>query len=181
MKLEGTHTIRASRLRLWRLMIDPEVLKRCVPGVESLETSPDGSYKMTLKAGIGTIKGTYTGTIRLEEMRKPEHYKIIVDGKGSTGFVKGAGTLDLAEQGDETVVSYSGEVHVGGTIASVGARMITSAAKMMAAQFFTALAAEAAAVAKAEGAGQEVIPPKHGFLRNALRWLAGLIRRWLKR
>jgi hypothetical protein len=162
-------------------MIDPEVLRRCVPGIESLEVSPDGSYKMTLKTGIGAIKGIYTGTIRLEEMREPEHYKMIVDGKGSTGFVKGAGALDLAEQGDETVVSYSGEVHVGGTIASVGARMITSTAKMMATQFFTALEAEAAAVAKAEEAGQGVVPPKHGFFRNALRWLLGLIRRWLNR
>ncbi len=81
-------------------------------------------------------------------MREPEHYKMLVDGKGSTGFVKGAGTLDLAEQGAETVVSYAGEVSVGGTIASVGQRMVQSSAKMMAAQFFTALEAEAAAVAQ---------------------------------
>ena len=185
MKLEGTHTIKSPRARLWKLMIDPEVLRRCVPGCESLEANPDGSYKMIMKAGVGAIKGTYTGTIRLEEMREPEHYKMIVDAKGSTGFVKGAGTLDLAAQGEETVVAYAGEVSVGGTIASVGQRMIQSSAKLMAAQFFTALEAEAAAVAKAEETNEPHVPPKHGFFRNALRWLSGLLQsrlsRWLNR
>jgi carbon monoxide dehydrogenase subunit G len=179
LKLEGTQTIKAPRARLWKLMIDPEVLRRIVPGVESLEANPDGSYNLVIKAGVGAIKGVYTGTIRLDEMREPEHYQMLVDGKGSTGFVKGAGTLDLAEQGDETVVSYAGDVSVGGTIASVGQRMIQSSAKMMAAQFFTALEAEAAAIATAEETNEPVVPPKHGFFRNALRWLAGLIRRWL--
>lgn len=181
MKLEGTHTIKAPRARLWRLMIDPEVLRRCVPGVESLEANPDGSYKMNLKAGVGAIKGVYTGTIRLDEMREPEHYKMLVDGKGSTGFVKGAGTLDLAEQGEETLVTYVGEVNVGGTIASVGQRMIQSSAKMMAAQFFTALEAEAAAIAQAEATNKPIVPPKHSFFRNALRWLSGLLRSYLRR
>ena len=160
------------------MLVDPEVLRRCVPGVESLEANPDGSYKMSLKAGVGAIKGSYAGTIRLDEMREPEHYKMLVDGKGSTGFVKGAGTLDLAEQGEETLVSYAGEVSVGGTIASVGQRMIQSSAKMMAAQFFAALEAEAAAVATAEETNRPVIPPKQSFFRNALRAISGLIRGW---
>jgi carbon monoxide dehydrogenase subunit G len=179
LKLEGAHTIKSPRARLWKLMIDPEVLRRIVPGVESLEAAPDGSYKLVLKAGVGAIKGVYTGAIRLDEMREPEHYKMLVDGKGSTGFVKGAGTLELAEQGEETVVSYAGDVSVGGTIASVGQRMIQSSAKMMAAQFFIALEAEAAAVAKAEETNEPVIPPKQSFFRNALRWLSGLLRRSL--
>jgi hypothetical protein len=181
MKLEGTYAIKSPRARLWKLMTDPEVLRRCVPGCQSLEANPDGSYKLVMKAGVGAIKGVYTGSIRLEEMREPEHYKMIVDGKGSTGFVKGAGTLDLAEQGGETAITYAGDVSVGGTIASVGQRMIQSSAKMMAAQFFTALEAEAAALTKAEETNEPVVPPKHGFFRNALRWLSGLIRRWFTR
>src|SRR5258705_4263731 len=116
MKLEGTHSINYPRVDLWRLMIDPEVLCRCVPGCEALEALPDGSYKMTLKAGVGSIKGVFTGSIRLEDRREPEHFKMLVDGKGAPGFVKGVGTLDLAEAGPETVVSYSADVNVGGTI-----------------------------------------------------------------
>jgi carbon monoxide dehydrogenase subunit G len=163
MKLEGTQKIRAPRAALWQLLIDPQVLRRCVPGCEALESNADGSYRLTLKAGIGSIRGVYQGTIRLEDQREPEHYRMIVDGKGSTGFVKGAGTLDLIEEGDETMVNYAGDVNVGGTIASVGARMIQTSAKIMVGQFFTALEAEAEAHQRSVASDAPVIPPKHGF------------------
>lgn len=169
MKIEGTHTINAPRDLVWNLMIDSEVLSRCVPGVQSLAASEDGSYKMALKTGVGSIKGLYQGTIKLEEQRAPEHYRMIVDGKGAPGFVKGAGTLELAEQGDETLVTYVGEVSVGGTIASVGQRLILSSARMMTAQFFAALEAEAVAIVKAEANDEPVQTPKQGFLRNVFR------------
>lgn len=169
MKIEGSQTITAPRALLFQLMTDPEVLQRCVPGCQSLEAVGDGSYKMTMKAGVGTIKGTFTGAIKLDEIREPEHYKMIVDGKGAPGFVRGEGVLDLTEQGEETVVDYTGEVSVGGTIASVGQRMIQSAAKMMAGQFFAAIGAEAEAMAEAQKSGEDFEPPKHGFIRNTIR------------
>lgn len=168
MKIEGSYTIKAPRELLYQLMIDPEILRRCVPGCQSLDAAGDGSYKMTLKAGVGSIKGAFTGSIRLDEMREPEHYKMIVDAKGAPGFLKGEGLIDLVEQGEETLVNYSGEVNVGGTIASVGQRMVQSTAKMMAGQFFAAIEAEAAAINKAEESGQYE-PPKHGFIRNTIR------------
>ncbi len=169
MKVEGSYTIKAPRALLYQLMTDPEVLSRCVPGCQSLEANEDGAYKLTLKAGVGSIKGVFTGAIRLDEMREPEHYKLIVDGKGPAGFLKGEGALDLAEQGEETVISYSGDVSAGGTIAGVGQRLIQSTAKMMAGQFFTSIEAEAAAIAKAEESGEPFEPPKHGFIRNTIR------------
>jgi len=84
--------------------------------------------------------------------------------------LKGSGDFDLVEQGETTLIKYSGEVQVGGTIAGVGQRMIQATAKMMAAQFFTALEAEAK-TAVGEG------PPQHGFFRTALRWFSGWLRR----
>ncbi|HEY6403805.1 MAG TPA: carbon monoxide dehydrogenase subunit G [Blastocatellia bacterium] len=168
MKIEGSHTIKAARESLYQLMVDPEILQRCVPGCQSLEAVGDGSYKMTLKAGVGSIKGVFKGSIKLEEMREPEHYKMIVDAKGSAGFLRGEGLIDLTEQGEETMVNYTGETSVGGTIASVGQRMVQSTAKMMAGQFFAAIEAEATALLKAEGSGQ-YIPPKQGFIRNTIR------------
>jgi carbon monoxide dehydrogenase subunit G len=152
-------------------MIDPEILRRCVPGCQSLEDAGDGSYKMTLKAGVGSIKGVFTGSIKLDEMREPEHYKMIVDAKGSAGFLKGDGSIDLTEQGEETLVNYTGETSVGGTLAGVGQRMVQSTAKMMAGQFFTAIEAEAVALAKAEEGG-EYTPPKQGFIRNTIRQIS---------
>jgi len=174
MKIEGTHELRARRVRVFQALTDPEVLKRCIPGCEQLEETGENSYAATLRAGVGSIKGTFKGNVRLEEMRQPEHYRMIVDGKGQPGFLKGTGDIDLEEQGDATIIKYAGDVQVGGTIASVGQRMIQGAAKMMASQFFTAIEAEA----KIE-TGEP--PPKHGFFRTALRWFSGWVRRTFRR
>jgi carbon monoxide dehydrogenase subunit G len=169
MKVEGTYKIEGSRGRVWQLMTSPEVLQRCVPGCQTLEAAGDGSYKVTLKAGVGSIKGLFNGTIKLDELREPEHYKMIVDGKGSSGFLKGEGTLDLVEDGGETAVNYLGDVSVGGTLASVGQRMIQSTAKLMIGQFFTAIDAESKAMTKAEESNEPFEPPKQGFIRNTIR------------
>ena len=169
MKVEGSYKLPVARAQLWELMIDPAVLARCVPGCESLTATDEGAYKLTLKTGVGSIKGLFTGAIRLADMRAPEHYRMIVDGKGAPGFLKGDGALELVEQGEETVINFTGDVNVGGTLASVGQRMIHSTAKLMAGQFFAALAAEAKARAEAAASGQPFAPPKQGFVRNAIR------------
>lgn len=169
MKIEGSYTIKSPRERLYQLMVDPNVLQRCVPGCQSLEPTGDGAYKMEMKAGVGSIKGLFSGRIKLDDIREPEHYKMIVEGKGAPGFVKGEGGLDLIEQNEETVVNYTGDVSVGGTLASVGQRMVQSAAKMMAGQFFAAIEAEARAIAKSEETGEPIEQPKQGFIRNTIR------------
>jgi carbon monoxide dehydrogenase subunit G len=143
MKVEGTHELHVPRERVYALLIDPEVLRRCIPGCESIEKTDDDSYAVTMKAGVGAIKGSFKGNIRLEDMRPPEHYRIVVEARGAPGFVKGSGDFDLEEQDGATVLKYAGEMQVGGTIAAVGQRMIQAAAKMTAAQFFTRLETEA--------------------------------------
>src|SRR5947209_906134 len=142
MKLEGTHEVHVPRERVYAALTDPEVLRRCIPGCESLETIGEYTYAATLKAGIGAIKGTFKSNVRLEDMRAPEHYRIVVEGKGGPGFVKGTGDFDLEEKDGGTLIKYAGEMQVGGTIAGVGQRMIQAAAKMMASRFFTTLEAE---------------------------------------
>jgi uncharacterized protein len=145
MKIEGTQELHAPRERVYAALTDPQVLQRCIPGCESLEKSGDDSYAVTIKAGIGAIKGTFKGNVHLEDMRAPEHYRIVVDGKGGPGFVKGSGDFDLEDTGDATLIRYTGEMQVGGAIAGIGQRMIEGAAKMMAARFFKALETEAKA------------------------------------
>jgi carbon monoxide dehydrogenase subunit G len=170
LQIEGKQELRASRERVFQELIDPAVLQRCIPGCERLERTGENAYSTTLRAGVGSIKGVFTGTVRLEDVRPPEHYRIIVEGKGQPGFLKGAGDLDLEEREGLTIVTYKGDVQVGGTIAGVGQRMIQGAAKMMASQFFTAIEAEASTQASDP-------PPKHGFFRTALRWFSGWLRR----
>ena len=169
MKLEGTHQVEARRERVYQSLVNAEVLQRCIPGCERLERTGENIFSATIRTGVGSIKGVFEGKVQLEDLREPEHFRIVVEGKGAPGFLKGSGDLDLAQEETTTKVTYTGDVQVGGTIASVGQRMIQGAAKMMAAQFFTCLGAEA----KTE-VGEP--PPQHGFFRTALRWFSG----WLK-
>ena len=143
MKIEGTQELHAPRERVYAALTEPQVLQRCIPGCESLEKTGDDSYAVTIKAGIGAIKGIFKGHVHLEDMRAPEHYRIVVDGKGGPGFVKGSGDFDLEDTGGATLIKYTGELQVGGAIAGIGQRMIEGAAKMMAARFFKALDTEA--------------------------------------
>lgn len=167
--------MQAKREYVYQALTDAEVLKRCIPGCEKLEQTGENTFATTLKAGVGAIKGVFNGNVKLEDMQQPSHYRIVVDGKGQPGFVKGAGDFDLEEQDGATLIKFVGDVQVGGTLANVGQRMIQGAAKMMATQFFTSLEAEAQATEKEEP------PPKHGFFRTALRWLSGILRRVFKK
>jgi carbon monoxide dehydrogenase subunit G len=172
-KLEGAHEVEAPRERVYQSLVNPEVLQRCIPGCEKLEKTGENTFAATIRAGVGSIKGVFNGSARLEDLREPEHLRIVVDGKGQPGFLKGSGDLNLEQIENRTKVSYTADVQVGGTIASVGQRMILGSAKMMATQFFTCLDAEA----KTE-VGEP--PPKHDFFRTALRWFSGWLRRFFR-
>jgi len=139
MKTHGTHQIHVSIDRVFAALIDPEILQRCIPGCESLVRTAENTYVATMKAGVGAVKGTFKGNVRLDGIRPPAHYRMIVDGKGAPGFVKGIGEFDLTEHSGVTYIAYTGEMQVGGVIASVGQRMIEAAAKMLAGKFFSEL------------------------------------------
>jgi uncharacterized protein len=170
MKIAGEQTLSAPRERVWALLNDPQRLSRLIPGCEKLEVISPTEFGGTLNVGIAAVKGVYTGKLKLEEVRPPEHYKMAVDGKGKQGFMRGAGTLDLVAKGtSQTVVTYGGDIQIGGPLVQVGQRMIDSAAKMMIGQFFAAADAEL----KAEAAGTVA---RQGFLLNFWRYLVRLVR-----
>jgi carbon monoxide dehydrogenase subunit G len=143
MKIEGTHTISAPRPHVFAALVDPAILQKCIPGCEQLVKTEENKYNAKLSAGVGPIKGVFTATVSLENVKAPEHYKLVVEGKGQPGFVKGSGELNLAEAVEGTLIQYTGEVNVGGLLASVGQRMIQSAANMLAEKFFASLESEA--------------------------------------
>lgn len=138
MKLEGAYTIHAPREVVWKQLLNPEVLARAIPGCEKLEPNPDGSYNAELKMGIAMVRGTYRGRVEILDQTPPEHFRMKIEGQGSGGFLKGEGTLTLTGSGNETLISYTGEAQVGGLFASVGQRMILSAARQVVEQFFQA-------------------------------------------
>jgi uncharacterized protein len=142
LKIEGTQKIEAPRERVFAALTDPAVLERCIPGCEQMEKSGENLYNAKLTAGVGPVKGVFTATVSLQELVPPEHYKLVVEGKGQPGFVNGTGELNLKDVGGPTEVQYTGEVNVGGLIASVGQRMIQGTANMLAGRFFKALESE---------------------------------------
>jgi uncharacterized protein len=142
MKIEGTQKIEAPRERIFAALVDPAVLQRCIPGCEQMEKAGPDQYNARLTAGVGPVKGVFTATVSLQDIIPPEHYKLVVEGKGQPGFVKGSGDLTLKDSGDATEIQYTGDVNVGGLIASVGQRMIQATANMLVGRFFKALESE---------------------------------------
>jgi uncharacterized protein len=149
MKIEGTQKISVPRDRVFAALTDPKVLQKCIPGCEEMEKTGENQYNAKLTAGVGPIKGVFTATVSLADITAHSHFKLIVEGKGQPGFVKGTGELNLSEDGDGTSIQYTGDVNVGGLLASVGQRMIQGAANMMAGRFFNALEQEAKAYQQA--------------------------------
>lgn len=139
MRIEGSYQIAAPRQRVWDVLLNPDALAAAIPGCEGLELQDDGRYLAKLRAGVAAIKGSFTGHVQLTDEQAPSHYKLVVDGSGGPGFVKGEGSVNLIDHGDTTEVTVVGEAQVGGLIASVGQRVLQPAAKMMMNQFFNAM------------------------------------------
>ena len=142
MILSATYRISASRDRVFAALTDPVVLQRLIEGCESFVKRPDGVYEARLRVGLGSIKGTYTGEVRMEDVNPPESYTLLVSGRGAPGFVKGAANIRLKTEGDATEVTSDADVQVGGSIVAVGSRLVEVAARRMMDKFFDKLAAE---------------------------------------
>jgi carbon monoxide dehydrogenase subunit G len=143
MKVSGSYVIPAPPERTYAILQDPIVLARCMPGTERLNRIGDDHYEMKMKMVVAAISGSFEGTVRLADQSPPESFRLIVEGAGKIGFVKGEGLLKLSVNGGgSTQVSYDGDVHIGGSIAGVGQRLLDATSKMILKKFFTKLTAE---------------------------------------
>jgi len=137
MKLEGSYEVKAPRQKVWSAFLDPETLRKAIPGCEKLEMIGPDEYKATLKIGVAAVKGTFEGKVRLLDKKPSDSYRLAAEGSGGPGFVRADTLISLADiEGGGTRVSYSADVQVGGLIAGVGQRMLGGVSKMMADQFF---------------------------------------------
>jgi hypothetical protein len=136
--IEGEETIEAPVDRVWQAMNDPEVLKACIPGCQSLEKTSDTDMTATVVLKIGPIKATFNGAVTLENLNPPHSYTISGEGKGGiAGFAKGGADVTLIEVGPgQTLLKYAAKADVGGKIAQLGSRLITSTSKKLAGEFF---------------------------------------------
>jgi hypothetical protein len=136
MKLEGTYEVPAPRKKVWEAFLDPKVLKKAIPGCEKLEAIGPDEYKATMKIGVGGVKGTFEGKVKLSDKQPPDSYKMSAEGSGGPGFIRSETQITLSEHDGGTRVTYTADVQVGGLIASVGQRMLGGVSKMMADKFF---------------------------------------------
>lgn len=132
MKIEGEYTFDSPREEVWKLVRDPEVLASCVPGIQSVTKVNDNEFNGEIAVRIGPLSGTFGGRVRVDNEAPPQYCTLIVEGAGKIGFLKGTGEVILSElENGRTLMKYSGEVHIGGKVASVGQRLFDSVSKGM--------------------------------------------------
>jgi uncharacterized protein len=137
--LQGTHTFDAPRSAVWDALMDPQVIADILPGCEKMEEVDTNSYRALIKIKVGPVQGNFEGTVKLSDINPSDGYHIAISGKGAPGFVTGEGDLKLDEQGNKTLMTYTGKASVGGKLAGVGQRMIESSANFIVGQGLTAL------------------------------------------
>jgi uncharacterized protein len=138
MELSGDHRIAASRQAVWNALNDPEVLKACIPGCETLTRDGDNAFDAIVQAKVGPVRAKFSGRVELSNIRPPESYTITGEGKGGTaGMAKGGADVVLEEDSDGTVLRYTVNADVGGKLAQIGSRLVKSAANKQAREFFS--------------------------------------------
>ena len=143
MTMTGEVTLPADRATVWAKLNDPDVLKACIPGCQSLEKTSETTFAAKAKIKLGPVSASFSGTVQLSDIDPPNGYRISGEGQGGiAGFAKGGADVRLTDApGGGTLLSYNVEANVGGKIAQLGSRLIDSVAKSMADKFFTSFAA----------------------------------------
>ena len=139
MEMKGEQLIVASQADTWAALNDPEILKACIPGCESIDRVTDSEYTVQMTARVGPVAAKFKGKLTLSDLKPPQSYSIAFEGQGGVaGFGKGGAQVQLAPEGDATRLSYQVKASVGGKLAQIGSRLVDAAARKLADDFFTA-------------------------------------------
>jgi carbon monoxide dehydrogenase subunit G len=138
MEMHGELRIPAPREQVWEKLNDPETLKTCIPGCESVERVSDTEFTAKVVARVGPVKATFAGKVTLTDIVAPAGYTITGEGTGGVaGFAKGSAKVALDDVGAETVLRYGVQAQVGGKLAQIGSRLIDATSRKMADEFFS--------------------------------------------
>ena len=138
MHLNDTRDIKAPGAAVWAAILDPEVLKACIPGCDRLTGSVADGYEAVVTQKVGPVKATFTGLVKISDIVEGKSLKISGEGKGGpAGFAKGGATVSFEPIPEGTRLTYAAEAHVGGKLAQLGSRIIDGFAKKLADEFFT--------------------------------------------
>lgn len=137
MEMKDEIRIEAPRDRVYEALNDPQVLKACIPGCEELEKNADDELEAKVTLKVGPVKAKFGGKVTLDKSQAPERFSLAGEGSGGVaGFAKGGADVELEEDGDATILRYTAKADVGGKIAQLGSRLISSTANKLAGQFF---------------------------------------------
>ena len=152
MELEASRVLPAAREAVWTALNDPETLRRCIPGCESLERGEDGTLSARMTAKVGPVSAKFAGTVALHDLVPPESYRLAFQGQGgAAGFAKGEAWVRLEAMPDGgTTMHYRSKASVGGKLAQVGARLVDASARKLADDFFERFAKEVSPAAAPE-------------------------------
>lgn len=143
MQIDQTQRIPAPRAAVWQAIMDPEVLRRCIPGCEELERTSDTEMIATTVLKIGPVKARFKGKVTFEQVDEPGNLTLAGEGTGGVaGHARGSAVVTLTEDGDATVLTYQVTAQVGGKIAQLGSRLVDSTARKLSAEFFSRLEKE---------------------------------------
>jgi carbon monoxide dehydrogenase subunit G len=137
MTMNGDFVLPADKATVWAKLNDPDVLRVCIPGCQSLERTGDNGFAATAKIKVGPVSATFKGKVTLQDIDAPNGYKIVGEGEGGVaGFAKGGAVVKLEDAEGGTKLSYDVEAQIGGKLAQLGGRLINGVAKKMADEFF---------------------------------------------
>ena len=142
MEMQGERRIPAPRQIVWERLNDPETLKQCIPGCESVDKVSDTEFTAKVRAKVGPVSARFSGKVTLSDLDPPSGYTISGEGTGGVaGFAKGRAKVALEEDGGETLMRYGVQAQVGGKLAQIGSRLVDGTARKLANQFFDRFAA----------------------------------------
>ena len=158
-KIEGRHTYPVDRARVWLALLDPAILARTLPGCEGLEADGPNRFKGRLNIKVGPVQGKFAGTVTLDDIVADRGYRISIQGDGPAGFMKGAGTVRLEDDGAGTALLYDIDANVGGRIASVGQRLLDTTARAITRQALEGLGRQIEALPSAAAGNSAAVAP----------------------
>jgi carbon monoxide dehydrogenase subunit G len=174
MEMTGEQLIPVPQAEVWRGLNDPEVLKACIAGCETIERVSDTEYRVVMVAAVGPVKAKFNGKLVLSDLNPPNSYSLSFEGSGgAAGFGKGGAQVSLKTEGAGTRLTYTAKASVGGKLAQVGSRLIDGVARKMADDFFTAFNAKLAGPA-AQTPGAAVAATGKRRIHPAW-WVAGAL------
>jgi carbon monoxide dehydrogenase subunit G len=139
MEMSSSQLVPAPQDKVWEALNDPELLKACIPGCESIEAAGENAYKIVMLAKVGPVRARFAGKMQLAEMNPPDSYSLVFEGEGGmAGFAKGKADVKLTPEGEGTLLSYTAKAQIGGKLAQIGSRLVDGAAKKTADDFFAA-------------------------------------------